>query len=218
MRLNELFNFLQQLDYSLSEKQYVQLASYQNLLQTWSNRYHLISAKDINHITERHFLPSVLLYHLIGKRIGAAVLDIGTGAGFPGMVLKILQPDLQLVLIDSVKKKYLFLKELSEQLAIDCEIICQRVEQYAMITDRKFDLIVNRAVAPLSVLWQWALQLLNETGSLYAMKGGGVEKELKELNMKLIKLDIFYPPSRWTCFSHFLLGKCVVKISCPIIR
>jgi 16S rRNA (guanine527-N7)-methyltransferase len=218
MQLDDLIRFLARLNYTLSEKQNIQFVHYITLLKKWSARCHLISIKDLNHIIERHFLPCILLSEVLDKQPGSHLLDIGTGAGFPGIVLKIMQPDLDLVLIDSVKKKYFFLKELCEWLDIDCEIICQRVEQYATITERKFDFIVNRAVAPLAVLWQWALPLLKETGCFYAMKGGDCTEELMGLNMKLIKLDIFYPPSSWTHFSNFLLGKFVVKLSFNIIR
>jgi 16S rRNA (guanine527-N7)-methyltransferase len=213
MRLDDLIQFLAQNNYRLSEKQTGQFYNYLNLLKSWSSRCNLICKKDISHIIERHFLPCILLSYFFKKQEAAAVLDIGTGAGFPGMVLKIMQPDLNLVLIDAARKKCLFLKELSEVLDVESEIICQRVEQYTKNTERLFDFIVNRAVAPLSTLWQWALPLLKQNGIFYAMKGGDCAEELNKCKVKGIHMELYYPPAAWTLFSNFLLGKFIVKLS-----
>ena len=124
-----------------------------------------------------------------------------------------MRPDLNLVLIDAAKKKYLFLKELSEKLDMDNEIICQRVEQYAKRTDCRFDFIVNRAVAPLAILWGWSLPLLKHDGIFYAMKGGDCREDLKPFNATFIRLELCYPPVPWTRFSQFLAGKCIIKCS-----
>jgi 16S rRNA (guanine527-N7)-methyltransferase len=176
----------------------------------------LISNNDLDHIVERHILPCLLLNYNIEINRTVDLLDIGSGAGFPGLVLKIMQPDLKVVLVDSMRKKCLFLREASENLKIECNIICQRAEHYNQNHADKFDIIVNRAVTSLNVLWSWAQPLLKEGGFFYAMKGGDCRDEIATISMNKIVPEIVYPSDNWIDFSRFLNGKTIIIIENPL--
>ena len=213
IHLNDLFGFLKAYNYTISKKQGDLFHTYIDLIRNWSRCYHLISRNDLTDIVERHILPCVFLYHLMVKRNKASLIDIGSGAGFPGIVLKIMQPDLKVVLIDSARKKYLFLKEVVEILKIDCDVISQRVEHYGLNANRKFDIVVNRAVASLEILWKWALPIIKSDGIFYAMKGGDCRDELNKLNNEDVKIEIIHPMKEWIQFSDLLREKVIIQLS-----
>jgi 16S rRNA (guanine527-N7)-methyltransferase len=213
MGLSDLYDSLAAENFILSKEQVSRFETYIELIHSWSRRYHIISKNDLNDIVERHILPCLFLYYVMDKKKGATVLDIGSGAGFPGIILKIMQPDLKIVLIDSMKKKYLFLQEAADILEIDCTIICERVEQYSLRQDINFDFIVNRAVASLGVLWKWTRPLLKAGGIFYAMKGGNCRNEMNEIDGQKTEIEIIDPPEAWVGFSGYLQGKVIVKIS-----
>ena len=217
MQLSDLFDFLKASKYPISKEQISLFEQYINLIRKWSSRVRLISNNDLDHIVERHILPCLLLHYNIEINKEADLLDIGSGAGFPGLVLKIMQPDLKVVLLDSVRKKCLFLREVSESLKIECDLICQRAEYYNQKQVRQFDVVVNRAVAPLDVLWSWAQPILKEGGLFFAMKGGDCSDEIAAIHMNKIATEVVYPSNNWIEFSRFLKGKTIIKIVNPLL-
>ena len=149
------------------------------LLKQWSKRINLTSITKDEDIITKHFLDSLSCV-LSGKiKDDADVVDIGSGAGFPGIPIKIVKPDINLVLLDALLKRAQFLIETINILGLEeTEAIHIRVEDFAKGNKREaFDIALARAVAPLSVLLEYGLPLLRVGGYLIAQKGKGATKE-----------------------------------------
>ena len=112
--------------------------------------------------------------------IGDSVIDVGTGAGFPGMVLKILEPTLSVTLLDSLKKRLVFLEEVAKELSLDVDIVHARAEDGGRTMRGRFDTVVSRAVANMAVLSELAIPFLKEGGHFLALKGPLAESELED--------------------------------------
>lgn len=169
-------------EWRLSAFQQEQLSKYVLLLEDWGRRINLFSKNDHDKLVSRHIYDSLqIIWHKLVSH-NSIVLDIGTGAGFPGIPVKILYPSINLTLLDSVRKKALFLQEAAEQLSLtNLNIVCARAEEYLIIKTEKYDSIMTRAVAELTVLWKWCHKVLDTDGKLIALKGGDLTKELNEL-------------------------------------
>ena len=157
---------------SFSYKQVVLLKQYVDLLTDWSSRVRLISRNDRNFIWERHILDCLsLVPHLPG---GGPLLDLGSGAGLPGIVLKIMRSDLEVYLLEPTRMKNLFLQETITALGLQ-NTFAIRSRAEALVGDSsfsgKFLIGTARAVARLPQLWDWAEPLLAHQGVLISMKG-----------------------------------------------
>lgn len=150
-------------------------ALYINELLEWNKKFNLTRIIDPEEIRIKHFEDSLTLLQAI-KLTDQTVADVGTGAGFPGIPLKIVCPDIKLTLIEATRKKTEFLKHLVAALNLkDVEIIWGRAEE---LKDRQFDFVVARAVAKLPKLVEWCLPLVKQGGTFIAMKGQNVKEEL----------------------------------------
>jgi 16S rRNA (guanine527-N7)-methyltransferase len=166
--------------FDLSEIQRGQLGRFVELLELWSVRTSLVSKNDRPKLVSRHIVDSLSIVHhnLISGR--GALLDLGTGAGFPGLPLAIYYPTLSVTLLDSRRKKTLFLKEVVTQTGlVNVNVINARIEE--LQTDPVYDYIVARAVARLDVLWSWSVSHFKRSGILLALKGGALDDEVEEL-------------------------------------
>lgn len=156
--------YLEEYGALLSEKQLSQLESYARLLTEWNEKMNLTAIVDEEGIALKHFLDSLALLRHAEIPNGARVADVGTGAGFPGVVLKIARPDIELVLIDSLQKRLNFLEEVFAQTGLSAELVHARAEDAGH--DKKlresFDFVTARAVANLSVLAEYCLPLVKE--------------------------------------------------------
>ena len=211
--LHDLVQFLKTQNIHLNTTQVRQLNTYHSMLISSTNRMNLISSGDKQFILERHFLTSFYyLYYLMqeSKALNKRILDLGTGAGLPGIILGIALRDAKITLIDSSRKKTLFLKNLITKLDLDTEIICERIENFNIAPFRKFDIILARAVASIPALYNWCGPLLNRDGYLLTLKGDNYKEEL---NTKLnIKLKELIPNPSWCDFSNYLINKRMIKI------
>ena len=161
----------------ISEETFEKFERYGALILKWNRNINLISRQDEDRIKTRHFLESAGLALAVDFGKNQYVLDLGSGAGFPGIPLKIMRPDLKLILVESRKKKALFLREAVECLHLDnVEIIPDRVEDFAPgLTCHS---VVSRAVGDLSLLFKWSRHLLlNPGGQIIAMKGPRIHEE-----------------------------------------
>lgn len=168
------------------------------LLSEWNSRVNLTAITSFEDVVLKHFIDSAYGAKYIGD--GASVCDVGAGAGFPSIPLKILRPDIKLTMIDSVGKKVAFLREAVNQLGFEeCECVCARAEDAARGNMREsFDVVCARAVAAMSALCEYCLPLA-KVGGLFLAYKGDAEQELeaaqnaiKILGGKLEKVDRFF--------------------------
>jgi 16S rRNA (guanine527-N7)-methyltransferase len=209
--LDKLYHFLDSVQIALTLDQKRQFERFLDLLITWSHKQNLVSRNDLSTLVERHFLPSVFLCSHLPDRFDGKVIDIGSGAGFPGIIIKIIKPVLTVDLLDSSRKKALFLNEASDQLKLDLTIICQRSEVYQQTAPAQYRYIVSRAVASFDKLWRWSSDLLDNRGALYILKGGDFSQETKALGDKA-KIRIIQPSQQWQDISDYMAGKCIVVL------
>ncbi|HHF7347666.1 TPA: 16S rRNA (guanine(527)-N(7))-methyltransferase RsmG [Legionella feeleii] len=155
------------------------LLHYLSLLNKWNRSYNLTAIRDMDVMVTRHLLDSLAIAPWIrGKRL----LDVGTGAGLPGIPLALIQPALQVVLLDSNGKKIRFLQEVKRALTIDnIEIVQTRVENYH--PSLGFDTVTSRAFSDLAQMLKWTNHLVETDGIWLAMKGRYPETELASINL-----------------------------------
>jgi 16S rRNA (guanine527-N7)-methyltransferase len=167
-------------DILLSSEQLSSFEEYYSILLDWNSRVNLTSITEPNDVVNKHFIDSLLLSKAIDIPLSAKLADVGTGAGFPGVPLKILRPDIQITLIDSLGKRTKFLEYLTSSLKIDANILNIRGEEAGRISKLResFDLSVSRAVAKLSIISEYCIPLIKKGGVFAAMKGPSVAEEL----------------------------------------
>lgn len=155
------------------------LMSYLLLLQKWNKTYNLTAVRDLDVMITRHLFDSLAILPWIrGKRI----LDVGSGAGFPGIPLALAKPELQFVLLDSNGKKTRFLQEIKRRLQLDnVEVIQSRAENYHPSVD--FDTVTSRAFSELAQMLKWTHHLIGTNGIWLAMKGRYPETELASISL-----------------------------------
>jgi len=169
---------------------------YHQLLESWNNNMNLTSVTAWDMAVSRHYLDSASLvmseqFSNVCHRVGTSLIDIGTGPGLPGIVLKLLFPELRITLLEASAKKSVFLKEVCDVLSLtDITIVSERAEIQAHVEGYResFDLVVSRAVAKLNVLAEYCLPLSSIGGNMIAMKGRRVDKELTEAKSAVKKL------------------------------
>lgn len=179
---NLLQNYIKDYKITLTENQYEQFQKYFELLVEWNKKMNLTAITDESGVALKHFADSLSLLNFVDIPQNSTLVDVGTGAGFPGVVLKIARPDIKLTLIDSLNKRLVFLNEVCSQLGIDAELIHSRAEDGAR--DEKlresFDFVASRAVARMNVLSEYCLPYVKVGGAFCAMKGAQANEEFKE--------------------------------------
>ena len=158
---------------TLSEKQISQLERYYELLCEWNEKINLTAITDPKGVAVKHFADSLSIFNYINVPQNARVIDVGTGAGFPGLVLKIARPDIKLTLLDSLQKRLNFLQVVCNELNLDSKLIHSRAEEGGQDLDLResFDLVVSRAVAQLNILSEYCIPYVRLSGSFVAFKG-----------------------------------------------
>lgn len=166
---------------SVDETALMRLEKYAEMLVEWNEKINLTAITDPEGIVIKHFLDCALLLDKVNIPEGARVVDVGTGAGFPGMVLKILRPDLELTLMDGLNKRLVFLNEVASALELEVKTVHIRAEEAGRKPEfrEQFDLATARAVAELRTLYEYCLPLVRRGGTFCAMKGPSAAEELK---------------------------------------
>jgi 16S rRNA (guanine527-N7)-methyltransferase len=170
----------------LTENQVQQFGALKHLYEKWNQKINVISRKDIDNFYERHVLHSLAIATQFNFPGGYEVMDLGTGGGFPGIPLAIFFPDVHFHLVDSICKKLEVSKAVAS--ALELKNVTMQHTRAEDIKNRKFDVIVSRAVASLKDLWIWTKPLLKkklqyqpkEINSLICLKGGDLSKEIFE--------------------------------------
>lgn len=163
----------QQSDIELSKTLYEKLDIYAEFLVEYNKSVNLTAITDPTEILFKHFIDSILLDKYVDIPENASIIDVGTGAGFPSVPLKLFRPDINITLLDSLNKRITFLKMLCEKLGIQAEFIHERAEIAGKNPDfrERFDVSCARAVANMSVLSEMCLPFVRTNGIFTAMKG-----------------------------------------------
>lgn len=155
---------------------------YQELV-SYNEKVNLTAITEKNEVFTKHFLDSIISVDAIP--INASVVDVGTGAGFPSLPIKIVRPDINLTMVDSLNKRINFLNMLCEKMNIKSNNVHARAEDFAKTNREKFDVAVARAVAKLNTLLEYLLPLVKVGGFVIAYKGSNYKDELTEAHVAL---------------------------------
>ena len=170
MSESEFLNQLKILNVDLSEEQVAMLRGFANILLDYNTRVNLTAIRNLEDVYLKHFYDSLTLVKAY-KFTNETVLDVGTGPGFPGMVLKIAFPNIKITLLDSNGKKVKFLNYVVEKMNLrDVTVVCDRAEEFFK-QESRFDVVVSRAVADLNILTELCIPFCRVGGRFVAMKG-----------------------------------------------
>ena len=205
-----------ELKISLTDEQIEKFYTYMELLLEWNEKINLTAITKPEEIVLKHFIDSMTIAQYISQ--GAKVVDVGTGAGFPGIPLKIIRDDLEVTLLDSLNKRVNFLNEVIDRLQLTkMSAVHSRVEEFGRNKNyrEKFDVATSRAVANLSTLAEYQIPLVKLDGVCVSMKGSDVEDELASsenaiilLGGKVEKVDQFQLPKSDMNRSVVVIRKC----------
>lgn len=165
---------------NLSDTQLEQFEQYFKLLVEWNEKINLTAITDEQGVAVKHFADSLSFFNYIDVPKGASIIDVGTGAGFPGIVLKIARPDIKLTLLDSLNKRLVFLQEVLDETGIEAKLVHSRAEDGAKKVEyrEQFDFAVSRAVAQLNILSEYCLGYVKKGGKFIALKGPNADEEI----------------------------------------
>lgn len=185
-KLDIFIKDMHQFGISLDEKQLIQFIQYYELLIEWNSFMNLTAITEYEEVLKKHFIDSLSILNILKYQElstgSISVIDIGTGAGFPGIPLKIVFPNLRMILMDSLKKRINFLESVIDELSLsDIRAVHGRAEEYADAEKgeyrEQFDICVSRAVANLSTLSEYCLPYVKVGGAFISYKSGKVEDE-----------------------------------------
>ncbi len=188
--------------------------TYLQQIREWSTRTNLVSARDLPRLGQRHLLESFNVLHRPLPLAGARLVDVGSGAGFPGLPLAIWQPDLHLLLVESIRKKARFLAAVVKDLRLEdrVEVVWGRAEDVGAtkIHRHSYDLATARGLGPLRNSVEWVAPFLRPGGHFLAFKGSQVEAEIVEAMSPMERaglrlIDVF--PLRWGVGNIVLLRR-----------
>ena len=178
-----LISGLKKIGYNIKSEEIEKFEKFSNLLVEWNEKMNLTAVTDPEGISVKHFLDSIVPVFKINIDKDSKIIDVGTGAGFPGIPIKIIRDDLNFNYLDSLNKRINFLKEVSNELDFkNVEFIHGRAEEVGQnkLYREKFDYVVSRAVAPLKILSEYSIPLLKVGGIFAAFKSFDIDEELDE--------------------------------------
>lgn len=172
----------EKIEISLNDEQAQKFENYYNLLTEWNEKINLTRIVEPQEVALKHFADSLTVLKYCDIPQNAFVIDVGTGAGFPGIPLKIYRPDIKLTLLDSLNKRVNFLNEVAKKNNLEIKTLHSRAEDAGRKKDEreKYDTALSRAVARLNVLCEYCIPFLKIGGNFIAMKGPDLSEELDE--------------------------------------
>ena len=189
MNKEQFIDELKKINITVTDHMLEQLEKYDEVLRAENKKYNLTAIKNKEDVYLKHFYDSLTLSKII-KLENQSLCDIGTGAVFPGMVLKIIYPNLKVTLVDATEKKCKFLQLVIQELGLkDIEVIHARAEIYSKTVREKYDIVTSRAVAPLKHLLEYSIPLVKVEGNYIAMKSD-IQKEIENIDIYYKKLKI----------------------------
>lgn len=197
--LKELKNKSEQININLENEQIKKFYEYMTLLIEWNEKFNLTAIVEPKEIILKHFIDSLTIEKYINE--GEKVIDVGTGAGFPGIPLSIYKPKINITLLDSLNKRIIFLQEVIEKLEMkNIEAVHGRAEEFAKNKREMFDIATSRAVAPLNILLEYLLPFVKIGGTCLCMKGSNIDEvddaknALEVLGGKIEKIETIKLP------------------------
>lgn len=201
MNREEFITEVKELGISITDKQLEQLNKYYKALVEWNKKINLTSITEEKDVYLKHFYDSLTLFKEYDLTKDVSLCDVGTGAGFPGIVLKIVFPNLKITLVDSLQKRLKFLDYVIKLLDLkDVELVHERMEDYSKQNEEKFDIITSRAVAKTKILVEISFKALKISGHLILMKSSfeeelsDAEKIIKDIGGEVINVNTFKLP------------------------
>lgn len=190
MNIEKFCEELKKIGINLSVRQLEQFEIYYHELITWNEKMNLTAITKKEEVYEKHFYDCLLTSQVIDFK-NQSICDVGAGAGFPSIPLKIVFPDLKVTIVDSLSKRITFLNHLSEKLELkDFKAISARAEEYALENEEKYDIVMARAVARLNVLLELCVKMIKVNGYFIALKGRQALEEIDESKNALVKLNL----------------------------
>ena len=188
---NLLISKAKEIGVKVSPAQAEQFQIYLDLLLERNTVMNLTAITDPEEAVIKHFVDSLTLLKALEIKKNAKVIDVGTGAGFPGIPLKIMRPDIELTLLDSLNKRLVFLREVCDAIDIEAETIHKRAEEAGKDTKLResFDVATARAVANMNILAEYCIPLIKMKGYFAAMKGPSLPDELEYAEKQSLRLD-----------------------------
>ena len=185
--MDNLTFLLQQVNIALSDSMIDKFNTYCDFLRAENEKYNLTAITDEEGIWQKHFVDSILGSVAIPH--GATLCDVGSGAGFPSLPLKIVRDDLSVTLVDSLQKRIDFTKTLCEKINVQASFFHERAEDFSKTHSERFDVATARAVAPLNVLLEYVAQIVKVGGAVVAYKTDLTEVDIAKSAAKLLGLQ-----------------------------
>ena len=199
---------LKKLDIELTKEQEQQLEKYYEMLVETNKTTNLTRITEKEDVYLKHFYDSLTAIKVLDLRQNLNIIDIGTGAGFPGLVLKIIFPNIKITLLDSLNKRIEFLNRVTQELNLkDIKTVHSRIEDY----DEEFDVVISRAVAKTNLLVELAYNLLKKDGYFVFLKGN-IEEELKESEHAFKELGLKLEQKEEFCLPIENSNRTILKI------
>ncbi|SFG76259.1 16S rRNA (guanine527-N7)-methyltransferase [Lachnospiraceae bacterium C7] len=190
-KFDKLIDFAKNHNIEVTDKQITQLARFYEMLIEKNKVMNLTAITEFDEVLEKHFIDSISLGQVIDLNKEIKILDLGTGAGFPGIPLKIVFPNIKIYLADSLNKRINFINEVVEELGLEkVETIHTRAEELANNKEyrEQFDLVVSRAVANLSTLSEYCIPFVKIGGQFISYKSGNIEDEVNNAKSAIFLL------------------------------
>ncbi len=201
MNINNFIEELKKLNIEITAEQLNQLEKYYELLIEYNKKINLTAITEKEQVYLKHFYDSLTISKIIDMEEIKSLCDVGTGAGFPGLVIKILFPKIEVTLVDSLNKRIEFLNNVIKELKLTgINTLHTRIEEFGQKTREKFDVVTARAVAPLNILLEYCIPLVKDGKYFIAFKGNisreilNIEHAKNELKCELISIAEFTLP------------------------
>lgn len=219
MNIDEFKNEISKLGIEYDNDKLLKLEKYYELLIDWNNKINLTTIVDKEQVYLKHFYDSLTLFKIVDLNKVDSLCDLGTGAGFPGIVIKIFFPNIKITLVDALNKRINFLNEVVQKLNLsNVTLIHSRAEDYGRDHRECFDVVTARALSSLPVLLEYGVSLLKINGTLCAMRGNDDSSDslnaISQLNVSLEKVVHFqlpYEKSNRTLILFRKLSKTNIK-------
>ena len=176
------YKTIEKFDISVDDEAFMRLDKYAEMLIETNKSFNLTAIKEPDDVTVKHFADCLAIFKYVEIPENAKIIDVGTGAGFPGLVLKLFRPDIQMTFLDSTKKKLGFIENVLNECGGSGEILHMRAEEAAQLSKyrEKFDFATARAVAALPVLSEYCLPFVKVGGTFISMKSAESNEEISE--------------------------------------